>query len=121
MLPGPYRFFVKIFAVGFGAKNAVKNRFLPPPTFQCTGCGLNGAETDVTSHQDPVSHSAMARMTRQMPLGRREQRKIVSQLADTTLHDLVQLPMSLKDPQLGKPCENELQRILRMIAKMGSY
>ena len=74
----------------------------------------------MTSRQDLVSRSAKTRMARQMPLGRREQRKMVSLVADTTLHDLVQLSMSLKDPELGKPCEKQLQRMLRMIAKMGS-
>ena len=75
----------------------------------------------MTSHQDPVSRSSKARMARQTPLGRRKQRKMVSLVADTTLHVLVKLSMSLKDPKLGKPCENQMQRMLRMIAKMGSY
>ena len=58
-----------------------KNCFPPPPTFQ-TGCGLNGAGTDVTSHQDPVSRPPTARMARQTPLGWRERRKMVSLVAD---------------------------------------
>ena len=61
-------FLLKFFAVVFAAKSAVKNRFPPPPTFQCTGCGLSGAGTDVASHQDPVSRSPTARMARQTPL-----------------------------------------------------
>ena len=75
----------------------------------------------MTSHQDPVSRSPTARMDRRTPLGRREQCKMVSLVADTTLHDLVQLSMSLKDPELGKPCEKQLQRMLRMMAKIASY
>ena len=74
----------------------------------------------MTSRQDSVSLSATARMARQMPLGRQEQRIMVLLVADTTLHHLVQLSMSLKDPELGKPCEKQLQQMLRMIAKMGS-
>ena len=49
--------------------------------------GLNGAETDVTSHQDPVGRSPSARKARQTPLGRQDRRKIGSLVADTMLQD----------------------------------
>ena len=41
------------------------------------------------SRQDLVSHSPMARMARQMPLDQQEQRKMVSLVTDSVLHNLV--------------------------------
>ena len=56
--------------------------------FSIYSCSQNGAGTDVMLAQDPVSHSPMARMARQTPLGRREWPKTVLLVTDTMLHKI---------------------------------